>query len=238
MARIAVGGFQHETNTFSPVQGDVRRLRGGGCVARADAGRRRSSTRSPASTCPIAGFVREARGLRHELRAARSGARRSRRGTSRATRSSASARCWSRRSAARRRTRRDLSRPARRDGRGARRRRGWRAAASRPRSSVGPAAADRREPRLPRQRLAARWRSRRARWCRTAPIRMSTWPTPAREPRAACTICSAGRRPAHALRADRFPDAAHLAVDTGRADALTDGRGMALEARARSRWSG
>jgi microcystin degradation protein MlrC len=66
MARIAVAGFQHETNTFSPVKATF------GDFEAADAWP--GLTQGPAIfeavagiNLPIAGFVHEARGLRHEL---------------------------------------------------------------------------------------------------------------------------------------------------------------------------
>jgi microcystin degradation protein MlrC len=66
MARIAVGGFQHETNTFSPVHADIAAfeapdawpgLTRGAALFDAVAG----------INLPAAGFVQEARSLRHEL---------------------------------------------------------------------------------------------------------------------------------------------------------------------------
>jgi microcystin degradation protein MlrC len=66
MARIAIGGFQHETNTFSPVRATFADfaapdawpgLTRGGALFDAVAG----------INLPAAGFVQEARGLHHEL---------------------------------------------------------------------------------------------------------------------------------------------------------------------------
>ena len=66
MARIAIGGFQHETNTFSPVRATFADfaapdawpgLTRGGALFDAVAG----------INLPAAGFVEEARGLHHEL---------------------------------------------------------------------------------------------------------------------------------------------------------------------------
>ena len=227
MPRIAFGGFQHETNTFSPVkatfadfeaadawpgltQGDAifdcsrrdqpadRGLRPGGAEPAPRAG--------AAALVPGAAVgARDARRLRARERADGRGNPHGRR------------------------TRRDLSRPARRDGRGTCRRRRRRAAASHP-PARRPAAADRREPGLSCQRLAphggggkrtgvvphlpARRHGRHRRAGRALPAR-SDRPTP----------------PGACARADRLPDAAHLAVDAGRADALTHGRGNGARAR-------
>jgi len=66
MARIAIGGFQHETNTFSPVPASLADfetpdawpgLTRGGAMLEAVAG----------INLPVAGFVQEARSLHHEL---------------------------------------------------------------------------------------------------------------------------------------------------------------------------
>ena len=66
MARIAVGGFQHETNTFSPIPATFADfeapdawpgLTRGGAMLEAVAG----------INLPAAGFVQEARSLHHEL---------------------------------------------------------------------------------------------------------------------------------------------------------------------------
>ncbi len=66
MARIAIGGFQHETNTFSPTPASFADfeapdawpgLTRGGAMLEAVAG----------INLPAAGFVQEARSLRHEL---------------------------------------------------------------------------------------------------------------------------------------------------------------------------
>ena len=66
MARVAVGGFQHETNTFSPIKAAYADfeapdawpgLTRGGALFDAVAG----------MNLPAAGFVQEARGLHHEL---------------------------------------------------------------------------------------------------------------------------------------------------------------------------
>src|SRR5262245_10057951 len=66
MARIAVGGFQHETNTFSPVNATYADFEAPDAWP--------GLTRGPALfdavagiNLPAAGFVREARGLHHEL---------------------------------------------------------------------------------------------------------------------------------------------------------------------------
>ena len=66
MARVAVGGFQHETNTFSPHLATLAHFEA------ADAWP--GLTRGPAVfdavagiNLPAAGFIAEARGLRHEL---------------------------------------------------------------------------------------------------------------------------------------------------------------------------
>jgi microcystin degradation protein MlrC len=64
--RIAVGGFQHETNTFSPIKATFADFEA------ADAWP--GLTRGPALVeavaginLAVAGFIAEARGLRHEL---------------------------------------------------------------------------------------------------------------------------------------------------------------------------
>ena len=66
MARIAVGGFQHETNTFSPLVATYAEFEAPDAWP--------GLTRGPALleavrgiNLPVAGFVDEARGLRHEL---------------------------------------------------------------------------------------------------------------------------------------------------------------------------
>ena len=67
MARIAVGGFQHETNTFAQAKADLEDFeKGGGPIP--------PLTRGPAlleiiggANIPIAGFVEEARGRGHEM---------------------------------------------------------------------------------------------------------------------------------------------------------------------------
>ncbi len=66
MARIAIGGFQHETNTFSPVCADFAAFE----APDAWPGLTRGAALFDAVdgiNLPAAGFVREARGLRHEL---------------------------------------------------------------------------------------------------------------------------------------------------------------------------
>ena len=67
MARIAVGGFQHETNTFAKEKADLEDFEKGG-------GPLPPLTRGPAlleiiggANIPIAGFVEEARGRGHEM---------------------------------------------------------------------------------------------------------------------------------------------------------------------------
>ncbi len=66
MARIAVGGFQHETNTFAPIKADFRAFE--------EAGGWPGLTRGPAilsafagMNLPIAGYVEAARAQGHEL---------------------------------------------------------------------------------------------------------------------------------------------------------------------------
>ena len=66
MARIAIGGFQHETNTFSPVCADFAAFE----APDAWPGLTRGAALFDALdgiNLPAAGFVPEARGLRHEL---------------------------------------------------------------------------------------------------------------------------------------------------------------------------
>ncbi len=66
MARIAIGGFQHETNTFSPVCADFAAFE----APDAWPGLTRGAALFDAVdgiNLPAAGFMREARGLRHEL---------------------------------------------------------------------------------------------------------------------------------------------------------------------------
>ena len=66
MARIAIGGFQHETNTFSPVCADFAAFE----APDAWPGLTRGAALLDAVdgiNLPAAGFVREARSLRHEL---------------------------------------------------------------------------------------------------------------------------------------------------------------------------
>lgn len=66
MPRVAVGGFQHETNTFSPVRARFADFE----AADAWPGLTRGAAIFDAVTginLPVAGFVAEARGLRHEL---------------------------------------------------------------------------------------------------------------------------------------------------------------------------
>ena len=88
--RIAIGGFQHETNTFAPTQGHVRRTSSAAAAGRRCGAARRSSRpwsratcRSPVSSSTCAGHPAPAR-------ADRVGRRRARRPTSPRTPSSAS----------------------------------------------------------------------------------------------------------------------------------------------------
>ena len=152
MARIAIGGFQHETNTFSSIPASFADfeapdawpgLTRGDAMLEAVAG----------INLPAAGFVQEARSLRHELVpltwcSAQPSGRVTRDAFERIT--AMLLEDLRARGAAGRR----VPGPARRDGRRTprrRRRRDPEASAQRGRSG----SARRREPRLPRQRLAA-----------------------------------------------------------------------------------
>ncbi len=66
MARIAVGGFQHETNTFAPTKADLDAfVTGGGWPGLLEGDAVFSGTEG--INLPVAGFVQAARGAGHEL---------------------------------------------------------------------------------------------------------------------------------------------------------------------------
>ena len=191
VVRIAVGGFQHETNTFSPVAGDAWRI---------------SRRRTPGPACravprciaavrginlPTAGFIEEAASLRHEACCRSPGVRRSRRVRSPATPSSASRPCCSRTCRPPEPRRWRLPRPARRHGDRTPAGRGRRIAAPRARARR-PDRADRCEPRLSRQPVARRWRRHATALSPIARIRMWTWRRRGARAARLCTTCCAG----------------------------------------------
>ena len=226
MARIAVGGFQHETNTFSPVPATFADfeapdawpgLTRGAALFEAVAG----------INLPAAGFVQEARSLHHDLVPLTwCSAQPSGRVTRDAFERIAAMLVDDLRNC--RKSRRRLPRPARRDGRRARGRRGRRAAAQGP-GRRRRRRARRREPRLSRQSLA-----------RDGEVRDGTRLVSHLPPRGHGRLRSAGgagaaRHPARDAgrelpRADRLPDPAHLAVHAGRSAAVPDARGRGRRA--------
>lgn len=66
MARIAIGGFQHETNTFAPVQADLAAFENSAAFPRVP--RAQAVIEEMADlNVPIGGFIHEARAQRHDL---------------------------------------------------------------------------------------------------------------------------------------------------------------------------
>ena len=220
MARIAVGGFQHETNTFAPHPRDLGRFRAGRRVARFCA-RTRAYRGGQGLQHPDRRCGRTAAGARPRDRAAvlvlgaalllcrarrlraccRRDARRSRRERRRF-----------------RRDRRHLSRSARRDGRRALRRRRGRTLAPHSRAGGRPDA-DRRQPRLPHQhdRGDGRACQRDGRLPHLSAYRHGG----DRRPRRVAARPALARAPAalQGLPADRLPDPARLPVHRCRAGA-------------------
>lgn len=66
MARIAIGGFQHETNTFAPVKADLDAFRFTAAFPRMPRGERLLEEMEPLNV-PIGGFIRSARDAGHDL---------------------------------------------------------------------------------------------------------------------------------------------------------------------------
>lgn len=66
MARIAIGGFQHETNTFAPVKADLDAFRFTAAFPRMPRGAQLLAEMAPLNV-PIGGFIRAARAGGHEL---------------------------------------------------------------------------------------------------------------------------------------------------------------------------
>lgn len=66
MSRIAIGGFQHETNTFAPVKADLAAFEYAAAFPRVPRGQRIIDEMSDLNV-PIGGFIHAAKGLGHEL---------------------------------------------------------------------------------------------------------------------------------------------------------------------------
>ena len=66
MARIAIGGFQHETNTFAPVQADLAAFENSAAFPRVPRAQAVIDEMAELNV-PIGGFIRQARALGHEL---------------------------------------------------------------------------------------------------------------------------------------------------------------------------
>ena len=226
MARIAVGGFQHETNTFSPVPATFAEFEAPDAWP--------GLTRGPALfeavagiNLPAAGFVQEARSLHHELvPLAWCSAQPSGRVTRDAFERISAMLLEDLRACGQPRCR--LPRPARCDGGRACRRCGRRTAAKgQGRRRRG--RARRCEPRLPREPFARDGTIRDG-------ARVVSHVPPCGHGRVRCAggACAArhpARRAGRELpRAGRLPDPAHLAVDAGGSAAIPDARGRGRRA--------
>ena len=212
MGVIAVGGFQHETNTFAPSKADYAAFEDGRRLA-ADHVRRRDRAPPRRRQHPGHRRVQALHAAGHRDARSRVGRR-----VAVGARHARCLRAHRRRDAAaprrRRAGRRRLPRPARRDGHRASRRRRRRAARARARV-VGPhvpivASLD-----LHANVTRRDDRARRRRWSPTAPIRTSTWRRPASAPPTCCSTLRAPRRrrspePCAARLPDRLSVAMHV----------------------------